>query len=99
MHLWKHYDLKRQQLGYALERQRERKEWIGQRCPWATDLCSKLNLMPSFLPGLHLDLAANETPLLHGTEALLKIAHQGFDDRLSRRILYGSGVHLRPDMA
>ena len=89
--LWKAYLLKLQHIARAL---RDR-----QNCPWATKICPDLLQMEEALPFVQLDRCANEVLLLHGTEAEAAhdIARQGFDGRLSRRALYGSGVYLTVD--
>eukprot|EP00929_Paragymnodinium_shiwhaense_P043601 TRINITY_DN22414_c0_g1_i1.p1 TRINITY_DN22414_c0_g1~~TRINITY_DN22414_c0_g1_i1.p1 ORF type:complete len:570 (+),score=57.79 TRINITY_DN22414_c0_g1_i1:112-1821(+) len=85
--LWKKYSLQRQQMAEKLQGR--------QDCPWARELPHLAELAQLF-PHISLDCRANEVLLLHGTENrhVQQIIEQGFDERLSKRGLYGRGVYF-----
>lgn len=87
-HLWSKYKMER---GQIAERIRHRSE-----CPWVTEFASGCGELNKLFKHIKLEKYANEVLLLHGSpeESIPYIVEHGFDERLSRRGLYGSGVYF-----
>lgn len=88
---WEQYKMKRKQMVDALRRR--------PSCPWASDIAPATAELSKFFTHVHLEAGANEVLLLHGTseESAAQIARQGFDERLTHRMLYGRGVYFTTD--
>lgn len=94
MRLWKQYLFKRQMLCEALQEQ--------HGYPVDGDINRinpKVEDLQRLFPHMELEAQVNEVLLLHGTKdgSVDQIVHQGFDERLSRRSLYGQGVYFTTD--
>merc|ERR1712107_737082 len=68
-------------------------------CPWATDIAPGVRTLQDLFSWIHLHHNASEVLLLHGTSqhSAADIVRQGFDERLTRRGLYGRGVYFTTD--
>ena len=89
--LWKQYLLRRK---LTVESHACRTQ-----CSWAIDGIPAAAVYQAYFPYLELERNANELLLLRGTtiETAKQISEQGFDERRSRRHLYGKGVYLTTD--
>lgn len=88
---WTQYKLKREQISKALQTRWE--------CPDICQLAPGVKDFSQHIPYVVLQRGANEALLLHGTtsHSINGVAQQGFDDRMSRRGLFGSGLYFTCD--